>query len=300
VNQVSFCITRIKIEWSTIRKSNVLMAGLTRDCLVHIFGYLGGYQDIVNSSLVNQNWNEAAEDQHVWEVMLSRRFGESQGPTPAKPSAPSKGKKRKNARKVLPQRADRAAQLTGSAAYRHVIKNGCYTCGFETKTMKTFSYQKEVKPDVKLCSSCAKGNVIYTTDVKKKYKLTEEEIQKLPVITKDNSHHELAVPIRMFIRRMVEEARDQIVARKNQEKEAAAKVKRRDSLATTLGKRGLELRDDSEMCKRYIEEGSITINEVVEELKEKYGSQEPPKKRARIARRSSKKSREDLVDFKDE
>jgi hypothetical protein len=90
----------------------------------------------------------------------------------------------------------------------------------ETKKMIEFKYDAPSKPSVSLCSDCNKkknGNVIFTTEVKKKYKLTEEECLSLPVIRKENSYHPLAAPIRLFIKKMVEQKRDEKLALKDQE-----------------------------------------------------------------------------------
>ena len=166
------------------------------------------------------------------------------------------------------------------------IESGkCRDCG--KKTVCT----NEFLPDVLICQRCQKEDssfdTVTKTTAKKEYGLTDKELANIPYRLVDNPHYKCAAPMTLYrvadIKKFYHENEEAIKIRLLKREERAEKrriareaklerlanerIEKRASLVAALGAIGLELREDSRLCKNY-ENGELspewTLDRVVQ------------------------------------
>lgn len=139
---------------------------------------------------------------------------------------------------------------------------------------------------IPLCSYCSKQNDVYRYITKSvamsEYCLTKKEVTSLPHVLTTNPYYSSAAPMSLYlVSDIVQKAGDRDIQaikdkrKRIKEKRLENKLKRetlrRGVLEAALDKVGVQLRDDSELCKSYIEGSKlaknwIQLNDIVNEM----------------------------------
>jgi DNA repair protein len=163
-------------------------------------------------------------------------------------------------------------------------KKKCVECGKDTSVMFEIL-------DIPLCRKCQKNNekykMITKTRAMAEYRLKKDELFKLKHIEVKNPHYASAAPMILFLKSQVEEialekwgdwetikqeiAKRQSIGEKIRKSKEEAKKKREEMLIKALNKKGLDLRNDSMLCRNYINGRTLcTLDEVVQIMERAY------------------------------